>query len=62
MPKRSVDDILASIPTRASVHPGQESRVDRALRTLDPDHSAALRKVTTTTNCVLSGRRRHRTG
>ena len=43
--RRTVDDILAAIPTRAMVHPGQESRVDRALRTLDPDHAAALRKV-----------------
>lgn len=45
MPKRTVDDIVAEIPTRAMMPPGQESRVDRALRTLDPDHAAALRKV-----------------
>lgn len=41
MPKRTVDDIVAEIPTRAMMPPGQESRVDRALRTLDPDHAPA---------------------
>ena len=46
MPKPdSVADILAAIPTRDATHPGQESRVDRALRTLDPDHATALRTV-----------------
>lgn len=46
MPKQSsVADILATIPTRDVTHPGQESRVDRALRTLDPDHAQALRTV-----------------
>ena len=46
MPKpNSVADILKTIPTRASSQPGQESRVDRALRELDADHAQALRTV-----------------